>query len=308
MIRAIGVGDNFIDRYLFQNVMYVGGNSLNFAVYAKMLGHESAYCGVLAQDPEAQLICQTMERFNICYDHCVVAPNGETGKGSIRLVNGDRVITDDNDNGSVKHTPLQITPELIKYFQQFDLIHSACFGFLESQLPMMRTAGVPIAYDFSEEWTMEGKLEAVCPYVTIALFSGSGHAQDEIEAGLKKACELGCEIAISTVGAKGSIVYDGHNFYNKAPYNPESEIVDTIGAGDSFLTGFSTTYIDGCKRLRELMKDDLDFLMSYKDKYQYRKSLIEQSIHVGNAMAMKTCMTYGSFGGGVPIDAQEVQM
>ena len=74
------------------------------------------------------------------------------------------------------------------------------------------------------------------------------------------------------------------------------------------MTGFSTTYIDGCKRLRELMKDDLDFLMSYKDKYQYRKSLIEQSIHVGNAMAMKTCMTYGSFGGGVPIDAQEVQM
>jgi len=32
MIRAIGVGDNFIDRYLFQNMMYVGGNSLNFAV------------------------------------------------------------------------------------------------------------------------------------------------------------------------------------------------------------------------------------------------------------------------------------
>lgn len=308
MIRAIGVGDNFIDRYLFKNTMYVGGNSLNFAVYAKMLGHESAYCGVLAQDLEAQFICQTMERFNICYDHCVVVPNGETGKGSIRLVNGDRVIMDDNDNGSVKHTPLQITPQLIRYFQQFDLIHSCCFGFLESQLPLIHTAGVPIAYDFSEEWTIDGKLEEICPCATIVLFSGSNYPRDIIETSLKKACALGCEIAIATVGAQGAIIYDGYDFYKRPPYKSRRDIVDTIGAGDSFFAGFTTTYIEGRKRLYDLMKEDLDFLMSYKDKCQYRKSLIEQSIHIGNAMAMKTCMTYGSFGGGIPIDVKENQM
>ena len=43
MIRVIGMGDCYVDRYPLQNTMYPGGNSLNFAVYARMLGHESAF-------------------------------------------------------------------------------------------------------------------------------------------------------------------------------------------------------------------------------------------------------------------------
>ena len=43
MIRVIGVGDCYADRYPFQNTMYPGGNALNVAVYARMLGHESAF-------------------------------------------------------------------------------------------------------------------------------------------------------------------------------------------------------------------------------------------------------------------------
>ena len=56
MLRVVGVGDNFVDRYWDENTMYPGGNSVNFAVYARQQGAFSAYCGVLAEDREARLI------------------------------------------------------------------------------------------------------------------------------------------------------------------------------------------------------------------------------------------------------------
>ena len=111
MIRVIGVGDCFVDRYLFQNTMYPGGNSVNFAVFARMLGHESAFCGNLAQDVYAGMILDALDAWHIEHEHCRILPDGETGHGSIQLVNGDRVISDDNDNGSAKRDPLPITPE-----------------------------------------------------------------------------------------------------------------------------------------------------------------------------------------------------
>ena len=42
--------------------------------------------------------------------------------------------------------------------------------------------------------------------------------------------------AIATLGAEGSLAYDGHQFYRQCalPVN----IVDTMGAGDAFIAGF----------------------------------------------------------------------
>ena len=45
-MRVIGLGDNVVDMYMHRNVMYPGGNAMNFAVYANLMGVESAYLGV----------------------------------------------------------------------------------------------------------------------------------------------------------------------------------------------------------------------------------------------------------------------
>ena len=305
MIRAIGVGDNFVDRYLFQNTMYPGGNSVNFAVYARMLGHESAYCGVLAEDRYANMIRGALEAFVVEYGHCTILSDGETGHGSIRLVDGDRVITDDNDNGSVKKTPLKITPELIAYLRGFDLIHSACYGFLEPQLPALAAAGVPIAFDCSENWLDVGYLQKVCPYATLVLFSGSGYPREILKRRMSQACAFGSDLAVGTIGAEGALVWDGTDFYQIAPYRPQTGIVDTMGAGDSFFTGFATTWIDGRKRLMQLMGNAISSDMSAADQADYQRALIRISMQVGNAMAMHTCMTSGSFGRGEPFGNEE---
>lgn len=241
MIRVIGVGDCFVDRYLFQNTMYPGGNSVSFAVFARMLGHESAFCGNLAQDVYAGMILDALDAWHIEHEHCRILPDGETGHGSIQLVNGDRVISD--DNGSAKRDPLPITPELLQHLRGFDLIHSACYGFLEPQLPRLSCAGVPIAFDCSENRVDEGYLNAVAPYCSIILFSGSAYPRQLLLRRMRQASVLGCDIAIGTVGAQ--------------------------------------------------------------DHASFRAALSQRSMHTGNAMAMRTCMTPGSFGRGVSMDLEE---
>jgi hypothetical protein len=34
-MRFIGMGDNVVDRYINKEIMFPGGNAVNFAVYAK---------------------------------------------------------------------------------------------------------------------------------------------------------------------------------------------------------------------------------------------------------------------------------
>ncbi len=48
-MKVLGLGDNVVDKYENLGIMYPGGNSLNFAVFAKKLGHESSFMEFLAQ-------------------------------------------------------------------------------------------------------------------------------------------------------------------------------------------------------------------------------------------------------------------
>lgn len=295
MIRVIGVGDTFVDRYIYQNIMYPGGNSINFAIYSRMLGHESSFLGSVAEDREAKMIMAALDAYGVDHSKCVVASDGETGRGSIYLNDGDRVITDDNNNGTVKSHPLQITEEVLEYVKGFDLIHTSYFAFMEDRIEKLASAGVPIVYDFADDWN-EDTLKRICPYIQIALLSGGEMTDDELKEYMEKSYGCGCAVTVCTIGSRGALVYDGEEFYTKMPYNKGKKIVDTMGAGDSFITGFSTTYIDGMKRLKGLIGEDEKKYTNQEDRDAYRKAVIDMSMHVGNSMAMRTCMSSGSFG------------
>ena len=52
MMNVIGIGDNVVDKYVHTQTMYPGGNALNFAAYAAMLGHNAAYLGIFGNRSE----------------------------------------------------------------------------------------------------------------------------------------------------------------------------------------------------------------------------------------------------------------
>ena len=52
-MRLLGIGDNVMDAYLFQNKLYPGGNAVNVAVLAGRFGAQAGYLGILANDAPA---------------------------------------------------------------------------------------------------------------------------------------------------------------------------------------------------------------------------------------------------------------
>lgn len=297
MIRMIGVGDNVVDKYTHLKTIFPGGNCVNFAVYGKMMGHETAYMGVLGDDMEAQVLTDALTALGIDYSKSEFV-HGETGVCSTRLINGDRVITDDNDLGAVKSTPLNLTEERLSYISGFDIAHSSCYSFIDDQLHKIKALGIPVSYDFSDIWEV-ADLARVCPDIDIAFFSGKKLPDDTLKELLRQAVhEHGCKLAITTIGKRGAIIYAGKRFHSIKPYNLGGAVVDTLGAGDSFFTGFITSYIEGVKRFEAVTKKDAASCTDEEDRDAYWDALIEYSMNVANLLAAKNCMVNGAFGHG----------
>ncbi len=94
-----------------------------------------------------------------------------------------------------------------------------------------------------------------------------------------KAHKLGSEIVVVTMGEKGALLYDGTKFYSQEPELVEA--VDTMGAGDSFITAFLINYIS-----------------KIKENELYRENIIKESLNEGAIFSAKTCLVEGSFGYG----------
>lgn len=300
MIRLIGVGDNVVDCNYTTKIMYPGGNSLNFAVYGRQLGYETAYVGVLGNDRPADMVVNALRDKGVDISRCV-QESGETGICGIRLKDGDRTITDENDAGVVKSHPLQLTEALLEYIKTFDIAHSSCFSHIEDQLYKIKEAKVPLLYDFSDVWEEE-TFAAVCPNITIAFFSGKDLPEEKLEKLLKRCVkEYGCEMAITTMGGRGAIVYNGRKFYKKKPYNFEAGVIDTTGAGDSWITAFISSYIENKKRMDVLHTGNPKGFTRQTDRWDYEDELIAFGMCAGNLLARRNCLIEGSFGYGVAL-------
>ena len=295
MLRIVGVGDNVVDRYANCQKMFPGGNAVNFAVYGTRLGHEAAYVGLIADDVYGKLVERALIEERVDISH-VVHIHGETGIGTIYRDKGDRTIVEDNDGGTPKKRPMKLDDNMLRFIATFDVAHMNVNGYMESELHKVREAGVPLVYDYSDFWRSEADLTSIAKDVDFAFFSGRGLPHGELRELLKAVSECGCELAMCTIGKKGAIIFDGKRYYEKQPYNLKGEVVDTLGAGDSFLTGFMTTYIEGKKMFAVQVGPDKACYCTTDDEQDYRASLIDYAMSVGNLTAIKNCMVLGAFG------------
>ena len=69
-LKVIGIGDNVCDKYYPAMIMYPGGQAMNFSVYAKMLGANSAYMGVFGRDAVADHIIRTLDELGVDHSRC----------------------------------------------------------------------------------------------------------------------------------------------------------------------------------------------------------------------------------------------
>lgn len=298
MARLIGIGDNVVDLNYTTGIAYPGGNCVNIAVFGRMLKHETAYAGKIAKDSWGDVVIRAIEDMDVDVSHCEIE-EGETGRCGIHLHQGDRVIVDENDAGLVKSNPIQITEAFLEYIKTFDCAHSSCYSHIEDQLHIIKEAGVPVLYDFSDDWTEE-ILKTISKDITIAFFSGKELPEEELKEYLKMCVEeCGCKMAITTIGGRGAIVYNGRKFYTKRPYNYGGPVVDTTGAGDSWISAFICTYYDNRKYLDLLAKNAEEHFMKEEDIWDLEDHMIEHCMCQANLLARRNCMVKGSFGHGV---------
>ena len=240
-----GFGDNVVDIYTHSNKQYPGGNCVNFAVYAKMFGAKrSAYMGYFGTDVNADHVIEALHNEKIETVKCKKI-SGENGYSRCKLENGDRVFLDYNEGGVRSRHIYELDEFDIEYLKQFDLVHCGNYCYMESQLPKIKEANIPLSFDFSDDSTEEYYMQ-IAPLVTYAFCSYDG-TDEEVKKHLKKVSDLGPEIVCASRGAKGCMLYCNGKYYEQKAV-PIEKVVDTMGAGDSLITTFMVGYTDARKK------------------------------------------------------------
>jgi fructoselysine 6-kinase len=239
-MKVLGLGDNVVDKYVHLHTMYPGGNALNFSVYAKQLGVESSYMGTFGSDTASDHIQAVLAQLGIEKSRCRQV-EGENGYALVTVQDGDRVFAGSNNGGVQKDHKLVLSVEDLKYLRGFDLIHTSYYSYIEAELDKIKTLGIPISFDFSDEFT-DADIERISPYVRFSFLSCSHLKEDEVIDLVHKVYSYGSEIVVATRGAEGALLFDGHNLYRQKPNLVEA--IDTLGAGDSFITAFLLNYLE----------------------------------------------------------------
>ena len=150
-------------------------------------------------------------------------------------------------------------------------MHTGLYSHTGHILEQLSTLGVPLSFDFSDDFQQE-EIDQKIPYVDYAFFSCSHLSHEGTKQFLKRNHQKEGQILVATRGSDQAIAFDGENYYYQAPDYVKA--VDTMGAGDSFITAFL-----------------LHFL---------KNNNIAESMKEAAAFAAKSCLVEGSFGYGVP--------
>lgn len=290
-MKVMGIGDNVCDKYIHLQTMYPGGQALNFAAYAKMLGAEASYMGVFGRDEVADHVINTLDELGVEHERCRQY-EGENGYAKVTLVDGDRVFLGSNKGGIAKERPLILTEEDLDYIETFSHVHTSNNSHFDTQLPKLHERGISLSYDFSGQWTDENRVNTVAPYICYGFLSCGTIPAEEAQEICKKIYSAGCPMVIATRGSLGSMLYDGTAFFEQKPRLVEA--VDTLGAGDSFATAFLVSFVESLEKEPDKMKNDRAFY----------ETELKKAMEKGAEFASRTCMVRGAFGHGKHFDAE----
>lgn len=232
-MKVVCVGDNCIDYYVKEKLPFFGGNPVNDAIYAKRLGHEASYIGAMGTDELGKQFLEALKKKDIDVSYVKVL-EGTTPVTEVFIKDNDRILGD-YDEGVFEQ--FKLNADDLAYINTFDVMFTGIWSRVENDL---KDINIPIAVDFADK--LESKIwDLALPYISFAFYSDDGHDEDEIKAYLKRRYQNNLKAIICTRGDKGSICYDGKDFYSYGII--ACDVKDTMGAGDSYITAFVLSYL-----------------------------------------------------------------
>lgn len=278
-MKIIGVGDNTVDVYLHQNKMYPGGNSVNVPVLAHRAGAEhAAYIGIFGDDVGGKLMRESLLAEGLDLSR-VRTIHGTNSKNAIVLdKNNDRNWAGNNLGGDCMGLQLHFTQPDLEYITSYDVLHTSVHSEIPYLLPLIKNQ-ILISMDFSDGYTDE-RIRTLCPYLDVAFFSSSGLAKEEMEELIVKMLRAGAKTVVCTMGVEGSVVTDGVERIFQPSIKSNEPIIDTLGAGDTYIAAF---------------------LVEFQRSKDMRKAAMQ-----GARFALTTLGYYGAFGHAMDADTHDL--
>mgnify|MGYP004639134219 CR=1 FL=1 len=236
MIKIACAGDNCVDYYDNTGESFPGGNPVNVSVYVKRLGGESAYLGAVGTDAFGKQLRDALRDKGVDISHVQTLP-GSTALTHVERIDGERVFGD-YDEGVM--ADFRLRQEDLDFLKGYDLLVTGLWGHTESQLAEVRAMGIPVAFDGAER-PLDKAGRIALPYANVVFFSDDASDDEALKNRILELAALGPQIVVATRGGKGSLAYDGKHFYPGDVV--ECSVVDTMGAGDSFIAGFLMAWL-----------------------------------------------------------------
>lgn len=237
--KLLGLGDNTVDTYVDRGLQFPGGNAVNVAALARRLGAETGYLGCIGSDEAGMLLVDALRQEGVDTSHCRLLP-GENARAFIGHDGNDRRFL--RSQPGVRGQWGAFSPADLAYIAGFDLVHSSIYSELAANLARIRQAARLLSFDFSERWT-DSNLAATLPALDFAFLSFPSGTDLECRALLERCVAQGARTAVVTRGTRGSLALSGGIVHEHGI--SAARIVDTLGAGDGFISAFLLRCLDG---------------------------------------------------------------
>jgi fructoselysine 6-kinase len=228
--KLVTVGDNCLDVYLTKDLMTVGGNALNVAAQWHCNGWTARYFGAVGDDIEAAVILEELEKVGLSPDDVERRP-GDTAVTLLREELGDRTFLLESLGVGRDYMP---TGQHYRAIAAADWVHLGTNA-NKDLVRRLVADGVPFSVDVSTAYL-------TLPLVGVPLLFASGpdDADEPVEPLVKTLKGAGARQVVVTCGSRGAFFSDGGALFH-APATPV-RVVDTCGAGDSFIATFLAAF------------------------------------------------------------------
>jgi sugar/nucleoside kinase (ribokinase family) len=247
-----------VEQLLEGASLRTGSSAAIFACGAARLGLSTAFVGLCGDDVFGRFMLGELQRRDVNIEPVIVRPDRSTGVSIILNKGADRAIL--TFPGLIPELRgSDITDELLRQCRHLHVASYYLQANLMPDLPSVferahrlgLTTSIDPNYDPSEEWK---QLQNLLPFTDVLLLNEREAAaisgKNDVEgAGAFLASRVGT-LAIK-LGAEGAFgIRDGER--SRVP-SPRVNVVDTVGAGDSFDAGFIYAWLNQWDLQRSLL-------------------------------------------------------
>lgn len=215
-----------------------GGNCANTLAILQQMGHKCAFAGILATDPDGECITQQLKQQGISVNYCrTVRGKTPTSYVTVDRATGSRTIVHYRDLVEFSFV------DFLKIdLSTFDWIHFEGRNIVETErmLEFARERYPSLPRSVEIEKPRSG-IESLFSRASVLLFSHhyvTHLGYSEAQTFLHTLPPLPNTEKICAWGEKGAYALDYGRQIHHVPAFPPPQVIDTLGAGDTFNAGF----------------------------------------------------------------------